>query len=156
MRGRHPALRHLVLAAMLVVLGASLLAACGEEAATPAPKLETLTPSAQASAGKRHDNTAPASPNATPSASASAKSTPSASPAQPSDGTIKRNILAGLASEPGLRGFSFKVYVDDGTVIIRGRVRTKQQKQLAEQICLTERGVKKVVSAIDVSAASGY
>lgn len=161
MRGRrHPVLRHLALAAVPAVLAVFVLTGCGDEAANPVPSLETLTPSAtpsptESTTGKRHDSTASARPVATPSASSSA--TPSSSSAtRPSDKTIQGNILARLAAEAGLRGFSFKVLVSDRTVVIRGRVRTKEQKRLAEQICLTEPGVAKVVSAIDVSGAAGY
>ena len=41
-------------------------------------------------------------------------------------------------------------------VYLRGRVRTKQQRTLIEQIALPQPGVKKVVSAIDVDDAAGY
>ena len=46
--------------------------------------------------------------------------------------------------------------MNDGAVYLRGRVRTKQQRSLVEQIALSEPGVKKVVSAIDVDDAAGY
>ena len=151
---RSPSLTRLVGAVLLTVaLGGVMaaLAACGDGAA-PAPPRRTLTPSTDASPGKKHSS---ASPSASPSAKPETP-TPSPSATKITDRTIKAGILSRIAEEPGLQGFDIRVVVNDGVVYLRGRVRTKQQRTLIEQIALTEPGVKKVVSAIDVDDAAGY
>lgn len=158
MRGRHLArLAPLALVVVLLALTGLSGAACGGNKA--APKIDVLTPSTQAGGGNR-DATATPVVNPTASVSPTHGVTPSASPSSrpkpPNDAAIKRNILARLAREPGLRGFEFRVSVSSGTVTIVGRVRTADQKHTAEQICLTEAGVVRVLSAVQVSAAAGY
>ncbi len=160
MTRRHPAmLLHLALIGLLATSGLAL-ASCGDGGGA-APAYDTLTPTPQKSGGKRPDAqassagpTAQASASTRPSATTSPSST--ATPKPPSDAAIKRDILARIGSDPGLRGFAFIINVRDGIVTISGRVRTKKQKSLVEQICLTSPGVVKVLSAIEVSGASGY
>jgi hypothetical protein len=158
---RSRAFSRLVAAIMVTVaFGGALvaLAACGD-GATPAPPMRTLTPSASEGTGKRDSTTTPTvAPSATPSGTSSAKAspTPSASPSRITDKAIKAGILARIAQEPGLKGFDIRVAVTDGAVYLRGRVRTKAQRRSIEQIALSEPGVTKVVSAIDVDDAAGY
>jgi hypothetical protein len=131
------------------------LGACGD-GATPAPPSRTLTPQDTGDSGK-HGSTSP--PSATPSPLPSTpvpSATPSPGATRITDKSIEAGILARIAEEPGLQGFTIRVTVHDGTVYLAGRVRTKQQRTLAEQIALTQAGVKKVVSSIDVNAADGY
>jgi hypothetical protein len=145
-------------------LGATLLlaailggaaAACGGDGSAPAPPTRTLTPDASPTTGKRGATTVPSvAPSATPSATPTVSATPT--PIRITDKVIKAGILARIAQEPGLRGFEIRVTVSDKVVYLRGRVRTKAQRTLVEQIALTEPGVKKVVSAIDVDDAAGY
>ncbi len=147
--------RRSALAAVLVlvlVVTAAALVACGD-GSTPAPPTRTLTPEPDQSPGKRGSTTS-AAPSATPTGAPSASA--SATRARITDKTIKANILARIAREPGLRGFEIIVMVTDGNVYLRGRVRTKEQRSLVERIALTEPGVKKVVSSIDVDDAAGY
>jgi hypothetical protein len=159
---RSSTLRRLVGATLVsfVLGGATVtLAACGD-GSTPAPPMRTLTPSAVEDSGKR-DSTASPPPSASvspaPSSSATAPvATPSPSPTRITDKSIKAGILARISQEPGLQGFDIRIAVNDGIVYLRGRVRTKQQRSLVEQIALSEPGIKKVVSAIDVDDAAGY
>ena len=131
-----------------IVLGAVALVACGD-GSTPAPAPRTLTPSPDESSPRKQRTALPS-----PTATASPTTTPS--PVQTTDKSIKAGILARIAQEPGLQGFEIRVVVDDGVVYLRGRVRTKEQRSLVEQIALTEPGVKKLVSAIRVDDAAGY
>jgi hypothetical protein len=146
------------LLAVPLVVAAGALVACGDGSA-PAPATRTLTPDQSPSPGKHGTTTAPSvqpSASATPTASSSPSPTASSTPARITDKSIKANILARIAREPGLRGFEIKVVVSGGVVYLRGRVRTTEQRTLVEQIALTEPGVKKVVSAVDVDDAAGY
>jgi BON domain len=159
MHGRPTSRGRKIVAALMLALAAGgvmvALAACGD-GATPAPPSRTLSPSPGGDGGKHG---ATATPSASPSATAatpSAPTTPSASPTPITDAGIKAGILARIAQEAGLQGFTFDVTVHDGTVYLSGRVRTKQQRSLAEQIALTQPGVKKVVSSIEVKAGTGY
>jgi osmotically-inducible protein OsmY len=143
--------------ATVVLFGAALaLVACGDSA-NPAPPKRTLTPSAIETAGKKGATTVPtASPTTTSTAKPTTKPTATPTPTRVTDASIKAAILARLAQEPGLQGFDIRVTVADRVVYLRARVRTKDQRSLIEQIALTEKGVKKVVSAIDVDDAAGY
>lgn len=143
---------------LAVVLGGAVvvLAACGDGSA-PAPSARILTPDASPTSGKRGATTAPdATPGATPTATPTTSVTSTPTPTRITDKGIKAGILARIAQEPGLRGFEIRVTVTRKIVYLRGRVRTKAQRTLVEQIALTEPGVKKVVSAIDVDDAAGY
>lgn len=144
-----------VMLMLVTVTGGALLAlgACGD-GATPAPPSRTLTPQGD---GGKHGATALPSVTPSPLPSTPAPSaTPSPGATRITDQSIEAGILARLAEEPGLQGFTIRVTVRDGTVYLAGRVRTKQQRTLAEQIALTQAGVKKVVSSMDVNAADGY
>ena len=61
-----------------------------------------------------------------------------------------------LSQDPSLRGLQFKVRVRDAQVILARRVKTKNQKHPAEQIAVSEPGVKRVLSYIEVSGSGGY
>lgn len=146
------------LLALTLVLALAIVAGCGD-GSNPAPPARTLTPEASATgvAPAKHGTSTPsAAPTASPAPTAPATVVPTPTATRTSDRTIKANILARIASEPGLRGFTIQVAVKDGVVYLRGRVRTKQQRSLVEQIALTEPGVTKVVSAIDVTPEAGY
>lgn len=160
----------IVCALTVISIGLSSVAltACGEDVATPATTAATLFPSAAAGSSDRH-----ADPSATPSPTAadtgvtpSASSGDGASSASP-DGTstattgvtdagIRGNILVRLSQEPTLRDVEFKVTVRHRVVILEARVKTKKQKTAAEQIAVTEPGVKKVLSYIVVAGGGGY
>ena len=156
---RSLSLRRLAGALMATVVlcgGALALVACGDSA-NPAPPRRTLTPSAIETPGKKGATTVPtASPTTTSTAKPTTKPTATPTPTRVTDASIKAAILARIALEPGLQGFDIRVTVSNGVVSLRARVRTKDQRSLIEQIALTEKGVKKVVSAIDVDDAAGY
>jgi hypothetical protein len=153
--------RRLIAAALLtvtLVVAVLTVAACGDGSeATSVTR--TLTPEATKNPGKRGSSASPSvSPSASPSRTATTtpSATPTKSPTRITDKTIKANILARISQEPGLQGFEIRVAVGDGNVYLRGRVRTEKQRSLIEKIALSEPGVKKVVSAIDVDDAAGY
>ena len=60
-----------------------------------------------------------------------------------------------LSQDPSLRGIQFEVVVHKGVVDLSGRVKTKKQKHSAEQIAVSEPGVKKVVSLLSVVPGGG-
>jgi len=149
----------------VLLAAAVLLSACGA-GDKPAVHATTLFPSPSASQG-RPDKSA----DATASPGASASPSPSSTGATGSGGesgssgtptvkitdkSIRGNILVRLSQEPTLRGLQFKVTVNDGSVVLTGRVKSKEQKHSAEQIAVSEPGVKKVLSYIEVTGGGGY
>ena len=61
-----------------------------------------------------------------------------------------------LAAAPDLAGLTFRVVVYKGVVTLVGTVNTASQRHTAEHIAVTEPGVVKVISYVQVSPASGY
>jgi len=80
---------------------------------------------------------------------------PSPSGASITDKSIRADIVRRLAASPVLVGLTFKVFVHDRVVVLAGTVKTKVQKTTAEQIAVTEPGVKKVVSYVKVVPGGG-
>jgi hypothetical protein len=157
----------LLLCALAVAAG-GLLAACGDEA--PETGIETLYPSPAGSPADGGASPAPSdSPSTSPkgsgdgsggdgsSGSSGGSSGSSGSGQQTiSDSDIRGGILVRLSQEPTLRGIEFKVRVKNGVVTLQGRVQNNRQKGTAEQIAVSEPGVKKVVSYIRVTGGGGY
>ncbi len=165
-----------LLLCVVVVTAGGLLAACGDE--TPETGIETLFPSPAGSpadggalpAPSDSPSTSPkgsgdgsdgdGSPGSSSSGSGSSSGTGSSSGGAGqqtiSDADIRGGILVRLSQEPTLRGIEFKVRVNDGVVHLQGRVPTNRQKGTAEQIAVTEPGVKKVVSYLRVTGGGGY
>ena len=151
--------------AVLLAAAAVLLSACGS-GDKPAVHATTLFPSPAASQGrpdKGADATASPGASASPSPSSTGAngsgggSGSSGTPtAKITDKNIRGNILVRLSQEPNLRGLQFKVIVNDGSVVLTGRVKSKEQKHSAEQIAVSEPGVKKVLSYIEVTGRDGY
>lgn len=152
---------------LLFVTAALLLSACGSSDQPPAISATTLFPSPSASqTGTGGSGNASPSPSVT--ASPSPSSTGASGGGQSSGGSsgsstskitdkaIRGNILVRLSQEPSLQGLQFKLRVRKGVVILTGRVKTKDQKRTAEQIAVSEAGVKKVLSYIEVTGGGGY
>ena len=138
------------------------LSACGS--GTPAIKPSTLSPSpSAATASGSPTATSVPTPSVAPStlspsgaASASGVATPGAGVATPTDQQIRAGIMRRLAAAPDLAGLTFRVVVYKGVVTLVGTVNTASQRHTAEHIAVTERGVVKVISYVQVSPASGY
>ena len=148
--------------AVLLVIAAALLSACGA-GDRPAVSATTLLPSpSESGTGKGASGGASPSPLVTVSPSPSStgsgggSGSSGGSTTKISDKTIRGNILVRLSQDPSLRGLQFKVRVRDAHVILAGRVKTKDQKHAAEQIAVSEPGVKRVLSYIEVTGAGGY
>jgi hypothetical protein len=155
-----------VLASVVLLAAAVLLSACGS-GDKPAVKPSTLYPSPSASnAG------ASGSPSPSPGTSTTPGTSTSPSPSSTggrngggssgtstkkiTDASIRGNILVRLSQEPSLRGIDFTVVVHNGVVSLSGRVKTKKQKHSAEHIAVSEPGVKRVLSYLEVTGGGGY
>jgi hypothetical protein len=144
--------RRTIIAFSILVLFAAgaLLGACGD-GNKPAVTPGTLLPSASGT---------PASPGASPGAASPSPSaatlTPGASPSattggsEITDASIKAGILRRIAESPALSGLRIRVVVIDKKVLLKGNVKTAEQKNAVEQIAVTEPGIAKVVSYLIV------
>jgi hypothetical protein len=151
--------------AVLLVCAAVFLSACGA-GDKPAVNATTLFPSPSASNAGTSGSEGTASPSPSPSTSPSASSkgggngtgngSSGTSAKKITDVSIRGNILVRLSQVPSLRGIQFEVAVHKGVVSLSGRVKTKKQKHSAEQIAVSEPGVKRVLSYIEVTGGGGY
>ncbi|HMK93283.1 MAG TPA: BON domain-containing protein [Thermoleophilia bacterium] len=155
------------------ILGAAVLAGCGDggnpapiaDTLTPAPGLSTVPASPTGSAvaspsptGTSGASTLSPAPGQTPSGQTSTtipSPSPSTSAGTITDKSIRADIRRRLAASPVLVGLEFKVFVHKRVVVLAGTVKTKVQKTTAEQIAVTEPGVKKVVSYVTVVPGGG-
>ncbi len=157
----------LACAALALATLAALAAgsACG--GGRPAAVVSTLTPSAAAStapAGTPSPGTSgggtaqplggatvrPAS-TATPSSAGSG----SVSPAVITDTSIRADLLKRLGASPTLVGLEIKVRVVHRVVYLFGTVKSKAEKAAAEHIAVTEPGVARVESLIEIVPGGG-
>lgn len=71
-------------------------------------------------------------------------------PAEDADRDLERRIMNYLARRhvPGLR--QLEVKASNGTVTLRGQVRSFYEKQLSQHCCRRVAGVMKLIDAIDV------
>ena len=67
---------------------------------------------------------------------------------------LARSIAAKYRSSGQMQGYRVAVKADDGTVYLRGTVRSAAQKRAAERIALQTAGVQSIVSEIDVAGAA--
>jgi hyperosmotically inducible periplasmic protein len=65
-----------------------------------------------------------------------------------SDGQIYDQVRRKLANNPDVKGGALDVDVQNGVVVLRGRVKTNKQKAKAEQVARKVKGVKKVVNEL--------
>ena len=164
-RRRHARSGTAIRAFVVLLVGAAVfLSACGA-GDKPAMHPTTLLPSPSASkAGTSGSGSTSPSPGASttpsPSSSGSGKSSGNGSSGtstkKVTDTSIRGDILVRLSQDPSLRGIQFEVVVHKGVVDLSGRVKTKKQKHSAEQIAVSEPGVKKVLSYIEVTGGGGY
>lgn len=166
----------LVILAGLLVLPATVLAACGDgnkaavagQTLYPSPGASTVhqkggqtgqtgSPSPGTSARPSSNGGSGGGSNGSGGSSGSSSSASgSGSGGSVSDQDIRGGILVRISQEPSLSNIDVKVKVHTGTVILTGRVKTAKQKRLVEHIAVTQPGVKKVVSYIAVDGGAGY
>jgi osmotically-inducible protein OsmY len=60
------------------------------------------------------------------------------------DNRISDQVRMKLATDPDVKGGALQVSVQDGTVVIRGRVDTEKGKKKAEKLAKKVKGVKSV------------
>jgi len=152
--GRHPMRGQVLAPALLVALSliiAVTAGACGGKGKSPNGSASTLRPSPSTVSGSptppptKHPST-----TITPTSSASATGKPV------SDDAMRADILRRLSAEPTLVGIQFTVRVYNAVVRIYGSVKTQDQLTTAQKIVLSEPGIKKVISYLEVKAQSGY
>jgi len=152
--------RSIVYIVLAIVLAAALtVGACGS-GDKPARIGSTITPSPGGSAG---GSPGTASPGTTSSPGANVTLSPTASPGggdgqDVTDRSIRASILARMAQSPVLTGIRIKVGVAHRVVVLSGTVKKDEQKTEAEQIAVTEPGIKKVVSylVVEPQGEGGY
>lgn len=71
------------------------------------------------------------------------------------DKRLEQCVLNAVDWEPSLETSDISVSVDEGTVTLRGHVRSYAQKVMAEQVALRVYGVRAVANDIDVHVLSG-
>jgi hypothetical protein len=166
-----PLRRHystLVFAALLLVALAAAGSACGD-GARPAG-VSTLSPSTGST------TTAPGHPSpgtttngaadglssgatVAPASTSTPGSTPatsvSPSPAAVTDASLRADLIKRLGASPTLVGLEIKVRVVHRVVYLSGTVKSRAEKVAAEHIAVTEPGIAKVVSLLEVVPGGG-
>ncbi|MCL6506731.1 MAG: BON domain-containing protein [Bryobacteraceae bacterium] len=69
---------------------------------------------------------------------------------QVSDDWIHDQVRRKLAADRDVKGGALEVEVQEGTVTLRGKVRSEKQKSKAERIARKVKGVKRVVNELVV------
>ena len=152
---------------LALVALATTAAACGD-GSQPAVVASSLTPAVTGTPtpgattnGPSGTVTSPsaASPSAAPSAGATATTSPTpsggATPAQVTDASIRADIVKRLGESPSLVGLDVGVRVKHRVVYLFGTVKSKAEKVTAEHIAVTEPGIVKVVSLIQIVPGGG-
>ena len=153
---------------LALVALATTAAACGD-GSHPAVVASSLTPAVTGTPtpgattnGPSGTVTSPgaASSSAAPNAGATATTTsptPSggATPAQVTDAGIRADIVKRLGESPSLVGLDVGVRVKHRVVYLFGTVKSKAEKVTAEHIAVTEPGIVKVVSLIQIVPGGG-
>jgi hypothetical protein len=151
--GRHPIRGQVLVLALLVVLSlimAVAAGACGGKGKSPNGTASTLHPSPSTVSGSPGTPPSKRPSTITPSSGASATGAPI------SDAAMRADILRRLSQVPSLVGIQFTVHVHNAVVRIYGTVKTQDQLTTAQQIALSEPGIKKVISYLDVKGQTGY
>jgi osmotically-inducible protein OsmY len=97
---------------------------------------------------------APASTSASASASTPATSV-APSPAAVTDASLRAELIKRLGASPTLVGLEVKVRVVHRVVYLSGTVKSRAEKVAAEHIAVTEPGIAKVVSLLEVVPGGG-
>ncbi len=67
------------------------------------------------------------------------------------DDTITDQVMVKLANDAELGGIKFEVTVHEGTVTLKGKVRSDKQKTKAEKVTKKVKGVTSVVNQLVIS-----
>jgi hypothetical protein len=152
----------LVFAAFLLVALAATGSACGDGGRPAA--VSTLPPSTAAPAvtstpspGTTTNGPAGASSGTTVApTSTSPPATPvSASPTEVTDASLRADLVKRLGASPTLVGLEIEVRVAHRVVYLSGTVKSRAEKAAAEHIAVTEPGIAKVVSLLEVVPGGG-
>ena len=159
-----PLRRHystLVFAALILVALTAAGSACGD-AGRPAG-VSTLSPSTGSTTNVPGHPSPGTTTNATdglPSgATVAPTSTPatsvSTSPSAITDASLRADLIKRLGASPTLVGLEIRVRVVHRVVYLSGTVKSRAEKVAAEHIAVTERGIAKVVSLLEIVPGGG-
>jgi hypothetical protein len=157
----------LVLAALALVALVATGSACGNDGRTAA--VSTLAPSAAATAtvsgtpspgttgvgpaGLANGTTAAPTPASSPTSIPSAPV--SATPAAVTDASLRADLVRRLGASPTLVGLEIEVRVVHRVAYLLGTVKSRAEKTAAEHVAVTEPGIAKVVSLLEVVPGGG-
>jgi hypothetical protein len=144
-----------------------VLTACGGD--RPAVDVTVLTPSPGAQGDATSVMTLSPSPlpdsgatptpptkGATPTPTVVTPTATAAAPPNATDGSIRLSIRRRISQDPALQDITMRVEVKDRVVTLVGRVKSEAQRERCQQIALTEPGVKRLISAIEVMPNNAY
>jgi hypothetical protein len=153
----------LVFATFLLVALAATGSACGDGGRPAA--VSTLAPSTATTAavtgtpspGTTTNGAAgPSSGTTVAPTSTSSPTTPvSASPNALTDASLRADLIKRLGASPTLVGLEIEVRVAHRVVYLSGTVKSRAEKAAAEHIAMTEPGIAKVVSLLEVVPGGG-
>ena len=158
----------LVGAALVLVTIATTGSACGDGGRPAA--VSTLSPSAATTAtapgtpspatttnGTAAGPSATGAPAATSVPASTSRPTAPAStgPTAVTDASLRADLIKRLGASPTLVGLEIKVRVFQRIVYLSGTVKSKAEKAAAEHIAVTEPGVAKVVSLLEIVPGGG-
>jgi BON domain len=152
----------LVFAAFLLVALAATGSACGDggrpaAAATLAPSIATTAVTGAPSPGTTTNGPAGPSSGATvaPTSTSPPVTPVSARPTAVTDASLRADLIKRLGASPTLVGLEIEVRVAHRVVYLTGTVKSRAEKAAAEHIAVTERGIAKVVSLLEVVPGGG-
>jgi hypothetical protein len=162
-----PLRRHystLVFAALILVALAAAGSACGDGGRPAA--VSTLSPSTgSTTTAPRHPSPGTTTTGAASGLSSGATvapasaSTPSTSvspsPAAITDASLRADLIKRLGASPTLVGLEIRVRVVHRVVYLLGTVKSRAEKAAAEHIAVTEPGIAKVVSLLEIVPGGG-
>jgi hypothetical protein len=150
----------LVFAALVLVALAATGSACGDGGRPAA--VSTLAPSTAAATGAPSPGTTtngPAKPSSRATVAPTSTSPPatpvSASPTAVTDASLRADLIKRLGASPTLVGLEIEVRVAHRVVYLSGTVKSRTEKAAAEHIAVTEPGIAKVVSLLEVVPGGG-
>ena len=148
----------LVLATLFLVALAAAGAACGDGGRPAA--VSTLSPSPGttingAAGGLAGGATIAPAPTSAPISTSPSSTAVSASPAPVTDARLRADLIRRLGASPTLVGLEIKVRVVHRVAYLSGTVKSRAEKTAAEHIAVTEPGIAKVVSLLEIVPGGG-
>ena len=156
-----PMRRHrstLVLAVLVLITLAAAASACGDGG--PPAAVSALSPSPgtttdAAAGGLAGGATIAPAPTSAPISTSPSPTAVSASPAAATDTSLRADLIRRLGASPTLVGLEIKVRVVHRVVYLSGTVKSRAEKTAAEHIAVTEPGIAKVVSLLEIVPGGG-